>query len=68
MAVSQCSTCKIAEISTGLIIQSRVPGDVLAVSLNSNNQYVAAVNILSINLQLYAGIPQGGRVSITLPP
>lgn len=45
-----------------------MPGDVIAVSIESTNKYISAVNTLSINLQLYAGIPQGGKVSIYLPP
>jgi hypothetical protein len=67
-AVSNCANCKIAEVSTGVAVESRVPGDVIAVSIESSNRAISSTNILSINLQLYAGIPQGGKVSIYLPP
>lgn len=66
-AITNCANCKIAELSSNLTIESRVPGDVIAVSIDSSNKYISATNILNINLQLFAGIPQGGRVSIYLP-
>lgn len=66
-AITNCANCKIAELSSNLTIESRVPGDVIAVSIDSSNKYISATNVLNINLQLFAGIPQGGRVSIYLP-
>ena len=48
-------------------IVSTVPGDVIAVSIDSTNSNISSVNTLSINLQLFAGIPSGGKVSIYLP-
>lgn len=63
-----CPTCRIAEISSGITIESRNPGDILAQSITSNNSYISQVSSLSISLKFFAGIPVGGKVSIYLPP
>jgi hypothetical protein len=48
-------------------IQSTIPGDVIALNIVSSNTSISAQTNFSINLQFYAGIPQGGKLSIYLP-
>ena len=66
-AVQNCANCKIAETSSGLVVESKNPGDISVVTFTSSNMYIASKTSISINLKLYAGIPEGGKVSIYLP-
>jgi hypothetical protein len=62
-----CLTCKVAELNSGMSIQSTIPGDVIAGNIGSSNTSISAQTNLSISLQFYAGIPIGGKLSIYLP-
>lgn len=40
-AVQNCATCKIAERFTGLIVESKTPGDISVLSFTSSAMYIA---------------------------
>ena len=65
--VSNCANCKIAELNSGLVVESKTPGDISVLMFSSTNLYITQKTNISINLQLYAGIPEGGKISIYLP-
>jgi hypothetical protein len=67
LAIPNCLKCKIAECASGMSIQSTIPGDVIAIEIVSSNTSISAQTSLSLTLQFYAGIPEGGKLSIYLP-
>jgi hypothetical protein len=48
-------------------IQSTIAGDVIAFDIGVSNTSISAQTNLTITLLFYAGIPQGGKLSIYLP-
>lgn len=66
-AQANCATCKIAELTDGIFVESKTPGDIKILSMTSTNISVSNPTTFSINLELYAGVPDGGKIFIYLP-
>ena len=49
-AQANCATCKIAELTEGLIVESKTPGDIKILGITSTDLFVASSTTFGISL------------------
>jgi hypothetical protein len=63
-----CPTgCKVSQLNTSVVGNSTTSGDLPVSSMFVDNSVVNQICTVTLNLQLFAPIPVGGRLSIILP-